>query len=134
VAECAASDPKGLTGADHICFVPSRAKRSSVTSAAVNPVASTYLKRDPGNTEDSLCDWIQLKWVNLLLFSVREDRPLRIQRRTSYPPPQPSPLIRSSAGHIPSTILRAHGATTVELPPMRRSSVDRDEQLQGDGR
>ena len=31
------------------------------------PVASTNLKRDPGNTEDSLCDWGQLSGVNLLL-------------------------------------------------------------------
>jgi len=33
------------------------------------PVASTNLKRNFGNTEDSLCDWIQLQGVNVLLVS-----------------------------------------------------------------
>ena len=32
------------------------------------PVASTNLKRDLGNTEDSLCNWIQLSGVNFLPF------------------------------------------------------------------
>ena len=31
------------------------------------PVASTNLDRDLGNTKDSLCDWVQLSGVNLLL-------------------------------------------------------------------
>ena len=30
-------------------------------------VASTNLKRDLGNTEDSLCNWVQLSGINLLL-------------------------------------------------------------------
>jgi len=134
MAEYAASDPKGLTGADHIYFVPSRAERLSITPTADTLVANTDLKGDTGDPEDSLCDWVQLKGINLLRFSVWRDRPLRIQRCTSYPSPQPSPSARSPTGCIPSTILRAHGATTVELPPIRRSSVDRDDRLQGDGR
>ena len=31
------------------------------------PMASTNLKCDPGNTEDSLCNWVQLTDVNYLL-------------------------------------------------------------------
>jgi hypothetical protein len=50
-------------------LAPSRAKRSSVTSAADTTVASTNLKRSVGNTEGSLCDWIQLQGVNALLVS-----------------------------------------------------------------
>ena len=30
-------------------------------------VASTNLKRDLGNTEDGLCNWVQLSGVNFLL-------------------------------------------------------------------
>ena len=56
-----------------ICFVPSRAKWPSVTFAPDTPVASTNLKRDAGNTEDSLGDWIQLKRVNDLLVSKWEN-------------------------------------------------------------
>jgi len=33
------------------------------------PVANTNLKRNLGNTEDSLCDWIQLQGVNVRLGS-----------------------------------------------------------------
>ena len=29
-------------------------------------VAKTHLKRDSGNTKDSLCNWVQLKGVNIL--------------------------------------------------------------------
>ena len=32
------------------------------------PVASTNLKRDHGNTEDSLRNWVQLSGVDFLLF------------------------------------------------------------------
>ena len=32
------------------------------------PVVSTNLKHDPGNTEDSLCNWVQLLDVNFLLI------------------------------------------------------------------
>ena len=31
------------------------------------PVANTNLKRDLGNTKDSLCNWVQLSGVNFLL-------------------------------------------------------------------
>ena len=31
------------------------------------PVVSTNLKRDLGNTEGSLCNWVQLSGVNFLL-------------------------------------------------------------------
>jgi hypothetical protein len=50
-------------------FVPSRAKWSNVTFAADTPAASTNLKRNLGNIESSLRDWIQLQGVNALLFS-----------------------------------------------------------------
>ena len=30
-------------------------------------VISTNLERDTGNTKDSLCDWIQLQGVNMVL-------------------------------------------------------------------
>jgi len=33
------------------------------------PVANTNLKRNLGNTKDSLRDWIQLQGVNVLLVS-----------------------------------------------------------------
>ena len=38
--------------------------------ASDTQVESTNLKRDTGNTEDRLCDRVQLKGVNLLLVSV----------------------------------------------------------------
>jgi len=43
------------------------------------PVADTNLKRNLGNTEDSLCDWVQLQGVNVLLVSTWNNGPLRIQ-------------------------------------------------------
>jgi len=33
------------------------------------PVANTNLKRSLGNTKDSLCEWIQLQGVSVLLAS-----------------------------------------------------------------
>ena len=63
----------------HICSVPSKAKRTGVTSASDAPVVSTNLKRDSGKTEDSLGDWIQLGDVNVLLVSIWVNRPLQIQ-------------------------------------------------------
>jgi len=30
-------------------------------------VASTYIKRDAGNTNKSLCNWVELKGINILL-------------------------------------------------------------------
>jgi len=33
------------------------------------PVANTNVKRNLGNTKDSLCDWIQLQGVSVLLVS-----------------------------------------------------------------
>jgi len=68
--ECAAPDHKDPTASCHTCFVPSRAKPSSVTAASEIFVASTNLKRDARNTEDSLCNWIQLKAVNVLFVFV----------------------------------------------------------------
>src|SRR5258706_1112930 len=68
-AKCAASDRKGQRASGHTWFVPSRAKHSSVTSASDLSVASTNLKRDTGNTKDSLCNWIQLNGVNILFVS-----------------------------------------------------------------
>jgi hypothetical protein len=62
------------------CFVPSGAKCSSITSVVDTPVASTNLKRNLGNTEGSLRDWIQLQGVNVLLVSTWKNGPLRIQR------------------------------------------------------
>ena len=66
-AECVVPDRKDLRASGRTCFVPSTAKPSSVTSLSDMLVASTNLKRDPGNTEDSLCNWVQLIDVNLLL-------------------------------------------------------------------
>ena len=51
-------------------FVPSRAKRSSVTFAADTPGASTNLKCDLSNTENSLRYWVQLRSINVLLVSM----------------------------------------------------------------
>ena len=48
-----------------ICFVPSRAKQASVSFLPDMPAAGTDLKRDFGESEDSLCDRIQLEDVNL---------------------------------------------------------------------
>ena len=61
-----------------IRFVASRAKWSSVTSAADTPVASTNLERNLGNAEESLRDWIQLQGVNALLASTWKNGPPRI--------------------------------------------------------
>ena len=69
-AKSAPTGPKGSRVYGRIYFVPSRAKRSSVTSAADAPAASTNLKRDSSETKKSLCDWIQLEGVNVLLVSV----------------------------------------------------------------
>jgi len=33
------------------------------------PVANTNLKRNLGNTKDSICDWVQLQGVSILLVS-----------------------------------------------------------------
>ena len=33
------------------------------------PVPSTNLKRNLGNTDDSFCNWVQLKTVNVSFFS-----------------------------------------------------------------
>ena len=40
------------------------------------PPASTNLKRDLGNTEHSLCNWVQLSGVNFLL--------VQCESRTNY--------------------------------------------------
>ena len=53
-----------------ICFVLSRAKQSSVSSAPDMLAAGTNLKRNTSKTEDSLCDRIQLECVNLSLVAI----------------------------------------------------------------
>ena len=62
-----APDCKGPRSSGHTCFVLSRAKLSNVSSASGIPVARTCLKRDAGNTKDSLRNWVQLLGVNILL-------------------------------------------------------------------
>jgi len=103
----------------------SRAERTSVTSAADTPGASTNLKRNLGNTEGSLRDWIQLQGVNALLVSTWKNGPLRIQRHFELRSPQPSRSIRTSAESIPLTILGVYGAKSAEGPSMRRLLVSR---------
>jgi hypothetical protein len=51
----------------------------ALLSAADAQVTSTHLKRNVGNTEDSLCDWVQLQGVNGLALSTWIHGPLRIQ-------------------------------------------------------
>src|SRR5258706_2968516 len=67
MAKYVAPDRKGQKEFGHTCSVPSRAKWSSITYASGMPVASTNLKRDLGNTKDSLCNWVQLLDVNFSL-------------------------------------------------------------------
>ena len=67
MARYAVPDREGPRAFGHTCFVPSRAKPWSVTSASEMPIASTNLKRDLGNAEDSLRNWVQLSGVNFLL-------------------------------------------------------------------
>ena len=57
----------------HICFVPSRAKQSSVSSVLDTLAASIDLKRNAGKAEDRLCDRIQLEGVNLWLVAIWEN-------------------------------------------------------------
>ena len=40
---------------------------------SITPVESTNLKCDFGNTEDNLCDLVELRGVNVLLSSVRAE-------------------------------------------------------------
>ena len=47
-----------------VCSVPLKAGRSSITLVYGALVASTNLKCDAGETEDSLRDWVQLEDVN----------------------------------------------------------------------
>ena len=74
-AESVAPDRKDPRVSGRTCFVPSTAKPSSVTSPSDTPVASTNLKRDSGNTKDSLCNWVQLPDVNSCSFFVDVGRP-----------------------------------------------------------
>ena len=67
-AKCVAPDRKGPRASGHTCFALSIAKLSNVTSASAMPVARTCLKRHAGNTKDSLCNWVQLRGVNVLLI------------------------------------------------------------------
>jgi len=52
-AEYAATDHKGPTTSRRTCFVPARARPSSVTSASDMPVPSTNFKCNPGNSDGS---------------------------------------------------------------------------------
>ena len=56
-----------------IYFVPSRAEQVIVGPAPETQVAGTNLKRDAGETEDSLCDRVQLGDVNLSLVVTEVD-------------------------------------------------------------
>ena len=67
MARYAAPGRKGPRASGHICFVLSRATPSNVTSAFGMPTAGTDLKRGVGNTDDNLCNWVQLPGVNVLL-------------------------------------------------------------------
>ena len=73
-AKSAAPDREGPKAFGRTCFVPSRAEVGSVISASDMPVASTNLKRDLGNTKDSLRNWVQLSAVNLLLVPCGSDK------------------------------------------------------------
>ena len=50
-----------------VLFLQELNESSSVTSVSDMPLASTNLKSDLGNTEDSLCNWIELLGVNFPL-------------------------------------------------------------------
>ena len=85
------------------------------------PVESTYLKRDIGNTEDSLRNLdstIRRQFPARSMWKTNK-LPLRKQRQLSLPCPPPFLLNRSSLGSIPQVILRVVGATSAELPPAR---------------
>ena len=81
MAKCAATDPTRPKGLGRICYVPSRAKLASVISISDTPVASTNLKCDIGDTEDSLCNRVQLTGVIGLLVFVWVNTPPRIRPR-----------------------------------------------------
>src|SRR5258706_5355993 len=67
-AKYVAPDRKGPRASGQTCFVPSRAKPSNVTSAPSGmPAARTHLKCGVGNTDDNLCNWVQLPGVNVFL-------------------------------------------------------------------
>ena len=66
-AKYAVPDRKGPRESGHTCFVLLGAKPSNVTSASGMSIARTHLKRNASNTEDSLCNWVQLTDVNLLV-------------------------------------------------------------------
>ena len=78
MAKYAATDPRGPMASGRICFAPSRAKQSNV-SPVPETLAGTHLKRDTGETEDSLCNGIQLEGVILPLVAIWESSPLRRQ-------------------------------------------------------
>ena len=50
-------------------------------------VVSTNLENDAGKPEDSLCNQMKPRRVNVLVVPTREDRPLRIQSRILIPLP-----------------------------------------------
>jgi hypothetical protein len=66
----------------------------ALSSAADTQVASTNLKRNVGNTEDSLCDWVQLQVVNAC-YSPRGNTDL-CEYSPIFNSPLHSPLGRST--------------------------------------
>jgi hypothetical protein len=46
--------------------------RQELPSAPDQPIPGTNLKCHPSNTEDSLCNWVQLNDVNILLVVISE--------------------------------------------------------------
>src|SRR5258706_1129759 len=63
----AAPDRKDPRSPGHTCSVPLTAKPSSVNFASDMHEASTNLKRDAGNTQNRLCNWVKLRGVKFLL-------------------------------------------------------------------
>ena len=68
--KCTTTDPRGWLESGHICFAPSRAKISSISSVPNTLAMGTDLKRDISKHEDSLCNRVQLGGVDLLLVSL----------------------------------------------------------------
>jgi hypothetical protein len=53
-----------------LVLFPQELNRQALPCAADTQLASTNLKRNFGNIEDSMCDWVQLQGVNALLVSM----------------------------------------------------------------
>src|SRR5258706_7275915 len=67
-AKCVAPGRKGPRASGQTCFVLSRAKPPNVTSTSSSmQAARTNLESGVGNTDDNLCNWVQLPGVNVFL-------------------------------------------------------------------